>query len=112
MDAFENLDVWRRSSRLCVDLYRSLRWCRERWYRDQISRSALSVPSNIAEGYERGSRKEYARFLKIAKGSCAELRTQVYIGVEMGFIDRGRGKSFVDRSSEISRMLQGLLNKL
>ena len=58
MEAFEKLDVWRRSSRLCVDLYQALVHCRDRGFRDQITRS---VPSNIAEGYEPDSRQEFIR---------------------------------------------------
>ncbi|MEK7796624.1 MAG: four helix bundle protein, partial [Pseudomonadota bacterium] len=61
--------------------------CRDYDYKDQVTRSGLSVPSNIAEGYERDSDRELARFLRIAKGSCGELRTQLYIGLEAGFID-------------------------
>jgi len=79
MDAFEILEVWKRSSRLCSDIYKALQDSREWGLRDRIPRSALSVPSNIAEGDERNSRNEYARFLKIAKGSCGELRTQLYM---------------------------------
>jgi four helix bundle protein len=79
MDALENLGVWKRSCRLSVELYKLLR---DFGFRDQVTRSALSVPSNIAEGYERDSSKEFSRFLKIAKGSCGELRTQLYIGTE------------------------------
>jgi four helix bundle protein len=79
MEAFENLEVWKRSSRLCVALYKQLRDCKDRGFKDQATRSALSVPSNIAEGYERDSLNEYIRFLRIAKGSCGELRTQLYI---------------------------------
>jgi four helix bundle protein len=77
-----------------------------------VFRAALSIPSNIAEGYERGSRREFARFLKIAKGSCAELRTQLYVGVKAGFLDKTSGKSYLTESLEISRMLQGLIQRL
>jgi four helix bundle protein len=67
--AFEDLDVWKRSCRLSVALYRELE-CVKNWgFRDQITRSGLSVPSNIAEGFERDSDSEIARFLTIAKGS-------------------------------------------
>ena len=69
MEAFEQLEVWRRSCRLCVDLYKALDSCKVYGFRDQIARSALSIPSNIAEGYERNSCREFVRFLKIAKGS-------------------------------------------
>jgi four helix bundle protein len=78
MEAFEQMDVWKRSCRLCVAIYRAFGSCREYGFKDQIGRAALSVPSNIAEGYERSSSKEFARFLKIAKGSCGELRSQLY----------------------------------
>ena len=78
MDALEKLDIWKRSCRLSVEVYRSLDRCPNSGFKDQITRSALSVPSNIAEGYERDSPKEFSRFLKIAKGSSGEFRTQAY----------------------------------
>lgn len=112
MDAFEKLEVWRRSCRLSVELYKQFRDCRDFGFRDQITRSGLSVPSNIAEGYERNSRKEYLRFLKIAKGSSGELRTQLYIGYEAGFLPKEVFASFKKEAEEISRMLQGIITKL
>lgn len=75
---FEDLDVWKRSSRLCAELYKHFRKVKDFGFRDQITRSALSVPSNIAEGVERDSQKDFARFLQYSKGSCGELRTQIY----------------------------------
>ena len=78
MDALEKLEVWKRGCRLAVDLYNALEQCRDYGLKDQITRSAISVPSNIAEGFERDSSREFSRFLKIAKGSCGELRTQLY----------------------------------
>ncbi len=112
MDAFEKLEVWKRSARLSVEVYRSLQGCRDFGFKDQLSRSSLSIPSNIAEGYERGSRKEFVRFLNIAKGSCAELRTQLYIGIEAGLLGKSVAANQVGETSEISKMLQGLINKL
>jgi four helix bundle protein len=111
MDALERLEVWKRSCRLAVTLYQTLSGCRDFGYRDQVTRSALSVPSNIAEGYERDSDKEFARFLRIAKGSCGELRTQLYIGLEAGFVDREIARPMIEEAIEISRMLQGLIRK-
>ena len=66
MDTFENLEVWKRSSRLCANVYKAFSSSCEYGFKDQITRSALSVSPNIAEGYERNSKNEYARFLKIA----------------------------------------------
>jgi four helix bundle protein len=111
MEAFEKLDVWKRSSRLCVELYKILANCREAGFKDQITRAALSVPSNIAEGYERDSGREFARFLRIAKGSCGELRTQLYIGAETGFLEKRVALGMVAEATEIARMLQGLIGR-
>ena len=72
---FEDLDVWKRSARLSADLYKASRNIKDSGFRDQVTRSGLSVPSNIAEGHDRGSVKEAIRFLNIAKGSCSVLRT-------------------------------------
>ena len=75
---------------------------------DQVQRSALSVPSNVAEGYERNSNKEFARFLNIAKGSCGELRTQIYISRKLKFLKKTQFDRLVGESKEISKMLHGL----
>jgi four helix bundle protein len=112
MDAFEKLEVWKRSCRLSVEIYKLLAECKDYGFKDQLFRSALSVPSNIAEGYERGSRKEYIRFLNIAKGSCGEMRTQLYIGIEASIISRDIATQYLQESSELSKMLQGLISKL
>jgi four helix bundle protein len=77
--SFESLDVWQRTCRLTVKVFQTFGDCKNYAMRDQIFRSSLSVPSNIAEGSERGTGKEYARFIDIAKGSSAELRTQLYL---------------------------------
>jgi len=109
---FEDLDVWKRSARLSAELYKMLSGLRDFGFRDQITRSGLSVPSNIAEGMERRSMKEKQRFLDIALGSCAELRTQLYIGVEIGYIDKEVGKAWIAETREISAMLVGLRNNI
>ena len=112
MEAFEKLDVWKRSARLSADLYKVARECKDFGFRDQITRAALSVPSNIAEGYERNSRNEYIRFLKIAKGSCGELRTQLYIAIEVALLEREAARQFLKEAFEISRMLQAMISTL
>lgn len=83
--------VWKRSSRLPVDIYRHLADLRDFGFKDQITRSGLSIPSNIAEGFVRVTDKDKRNFLNYAKGSCAELRTQIYIGVEIGYISSKAG---------------------
>jgi four helix bundle protein len=75
---FEDLDVWKEGMRLATKIYRALKTCRDYGLRDQMQRAAVSIPSNIAEGYERNTNKNFIHFLYIAKGSCSELRTQIY----------------------------------
>ncbi len=109
MDALENLDVWKKACRLSVALYQTLAKCREYGYRDQVTRAALSIPSNIAEGYERDSSKSCVQYLRIAKGSCGELWTQLLIGRKAGFIDAVTGKELEEEAKALSKMLHGLI---
>jgi four helix bundle protein len=109
VDALEKLEVWKRGCRLAVDLYKALEPCRDYGFKDQITRAGLSVPSNVAEGFERDSPREFCRFLKIAKGSCGELRTQRYIAAETGFLERDVAFTMIREAAEISRMLRGLI---
>jgi four helix bundle protein len=112
MESFEELEVWKRSSRLCVSLYRELAASRHWGFRDQITRAALSVPSNIAEGYERNSRKEYVQFLRIAKGSCGEVRTQLLIAIEADLVDKTIAARLAQEAMEIGRMLGAMISRL
>ena len=88
---FEELDVWKRAARLSVGVYQALSSLRDYGFKDQITRASLSVPSNIAEGFERLTAKDCIKFLSYAKGSCGEVRTQIYVGMEIGYIDRRLG---------------------
>ena len=109
MTRFENLDVWKRSSRLCVEIYKGLASCKDFGFKDQITRSSLSIPSNIAEGFERASDKDSNKFFYYAKGSSGELRTQIYIGIEIGYISKETGISWKNEAEQISKMLAALI---
>lgn len=109
---FEKLDVWKRSARLSVNLYRQLSGSRELGFKDQITRSGLSIPSNIAEGMTREGKREKVRFLLIAKASCAELRTQLYIGREVGFITDEFARRSIQETREIAAMLFSLIHTI
>ena len=106
---FEELDVWKRAARLSAGLFRALDGSREFGFKDQITRSALSVASNIAEGYERDSGRDRIKFLHYAKGSCGELRSQLYIGMEAGYVTSEQGWAWVKETRELSAMLRGLI---
>ena len=109
---FEKLEVWKRSLKLSAQLYIAFAKINDFGFRDQITRSGLSVPSNIAEGMERGSNPDKIRFLIIARGSCAELRTQLFIAQEVGYLSETDAKVWIAESYEISRMLTGLIKRL
>jgi four helix bundle protein len=106
--SFEDLEVWQRGCRLTVDIFKAFADCKNFSFRDQIQRSALSVPSNVAEGSERGSTKDFAHFLNIAKGSCGELRTQLYIARKLDFLAKAAFDALIKESKELSKMLEGL----
>jgi four helix bundle protein len=103
----EKLDVWKRACRLSVDPYRHFNDSREFGFKDQITRSALSIGSNIAEGLEKDSLTENVRYLEIAKGSVAEFITQLYIGMEAGFIGKEQGFAWIKESNEVLKMIKG-----
>ena len=110
--SFEDLEVWQRACRLAVEIFKGFRSCREFTLKDQIQRAALSVPSNIAEGSERGSLKDFAHFLNISKGSCGELRTQLYIARKLELLTKTLFDQLVAESKELSAMLEGLRRSL
>ncbi len=82
IEKFEDLIVWQEAKALATKIYGELKECRDYGFRDQLQRSSVSIASNIAEGFERRSNKEFIQHLYVAKGSCSELRTQLYIAQE------------------------------
>ena len=106
----ERLDVWKRSCRISVEIYKYFANSNDYGFKDQITRSGLSIASNLAEGMEKESNKEKMRFIEISKSSAAELITQIYIGIEVGNIDRELGIIWTKELNEILKMLTGLKN--
>jgi four helix bundle protein len=106
--SFEDLEVWQRGCRLSVGIFQSFETCKRYSLKDQIKRAGLSIPSNIAEGAERGSGKDFAHFLNFSKGSCGEVRTQLYIARKLDSLDKADFDRLVAETKEISAMLQGL----
>ncbi len=109
IEKFEDLNVWKESMRLTINIYNDLTNCKDFGLRDQIQRSAVSIPSNISEGYDRKSNKEYIQFLYYARGSCAELRTQLYLIKEIGYIAGQKVDDYIIITKQISAMLYNLI---
>ena len=109
VEKFEDLEVWQEGCRLSVALYQLLGQSKDYVLRDQLLRAAVSVPSNIAEGFDRNYNKEFIRFLYIAKASCAELRTQLYISQQILLIEKNEAEKLIDKTKKISAMLHNLI---
>jgi len=112
----ENLEVWKRGCRLAVNVCVASHKSREFALKDQIHRSAISIPSNIAEGAERSSEADFSRFLSYSKGSCGELRTQLMIHREVcrevEIEPFTNTDAMIKETREISRMLSGFIGHL
>ena len=109
---FRDLTVWKQSRGLASDIYRLVGTPKLRGhyaYCDQLGRAALSVPSNIAEGDERGTNKESLRFLFIARGSLSELETQLWIGHDLGWIEPDVYMRLSEKRTDVARLLGGLI---
>lgn len=106
--SFEDLEVWKRGCRVAVEVCSLLRDSQEWGLRDQMMRAAVSISSNIAEGAERSTPRDFARFLDIARGSAAELRTQLYIAVRADMLPEDSASELIKELKEISAMLYSL----
>jgi four helix bundle protein len=106
---FHDLQVWRKAKALAVTICTTTANLRDLSLRDQIRRSAVSVPSNITEGDERDTGKDSIRFFYIAKGSLAELCTQIEIAMEVGLIPPQTAESILSQAAVIGRKLGALI---
>lgn len=109
--SFKDLDAWRRAMQLAREVHSFTKYFpKEELYGmvSQMRRAAVSIPSNIAEGHARGSTKEYLNFVSIAKGSCAELETQIYLSEDFGYLEKNDSKQLLAVLFDVSRMLAGL----
>jgi four helix bundle protein len=108
---FEDLIAWQRARQLTADIYSLTAngsFARDFGLRDQIQRAAVSVMSNVAEGFDRGSRAEFHQFLVIAKASCAEVRSQLYVALDIGHINEADFNRLRDLTEEVSKIIGGL----
>ena len=113
---FEDLEVWKRGCQLAVNVCVASHDSKNFGLKDQMQRSAISIPSNIAEGAERDSDGDFIRFLRISKGSCGELRTQLWIHERvqeaLSLEPMSGTRDMIRETREISAMLQGLIRSI
>lgn len=107
--SFENLLVWQESMQLALEVYDNVKLFKDSGLKDQMCRAAVSVPSNIAEGYERNSDNEFIHFLFIARGSCGELRTQIILVKRLHLISEDKADILIDLCCKVSAMIYNLI---
>ena len=111
IERFEDLIAWQKARTLTAKIYALTKagdFSRDFGLKDQIQRAAVSVMSNIAEGFERNRQKEFHQFLSIAKASCAEVRSQLYIALDAGYITDSEFKQLMANAEEVGRIIGGL----
>jgi four helix bundle protein len=115
INRFEDLEVWQKARELAQEIYSASKaglFSKDFGLRDQIRRAAVSIMANIAEGFERGGDKEFIQFLALAKGSCGELRAQLYVALDQNYVPPAAFDRTCATALEISRMLSGLIRYL
>jgi four helix bundle protein len=112
IERFEDIIAWQKAKLLTVQIYRMFEEHKDYGFKDQIQRASVSVMNNIAEGYERKSNKEFKQFLFIAKGSCGEVRSMLYLAKELNKISEKDFNILFTLSEEISKILSGLIKTL
>ena len=112
---FEDIQSWKKIRSLTKEVYRvtlSTAFSKDFGLKDQIRRAAVSILSNIAEGFERGGDKEFIQFLAIAKGSAGELRAQLYVAVDQRYLSQPEFEKLAQEAREISQLISGFMRYL
>ena len=115
LKSYKDLKVWQKSYNLCLDIYRTTKeFPKEELYglSSQIRRSAVSIPSNVAEGYGRKTTADYMRSLYIAYGSNCELETQILLAGDLKYVEKGKLNKLKNDIAEVERMLMALIKSL
>jgi len=108
---FEDLIAWQKARRLTRQVYEFTRrgsWARDFGLSGQIQRASVSIMSNIAEGFERNRHAEFHQFLSVAKSSCAEVRSQLYVALDVGYLNLSEFKALLAQAEEVGRIIGGL----
>ncbi len=112
VERFEDLLVWQKARELAVAVYRDYAHSKDFGFKDQILRAGVSIMNNIAEGFDRKGNKEFGHYLYIAKGSCAEVRSMLYLGSDLRHCSPERTRELLQMTNDISCMLGGLIRSL
>jgi four helix bundle protein len=109
---FEDIVAWSKARKLTNEIYRTFSDSRDFGFRDQIQRASVSIMNNIAEGYERRSAKDFSRFLVMAKASCAEVRSMLYLAEDLAYISSEKRAELQNVTVEISMLISGFIKSI
>ena len=111
MEKFEDLIAWQKARKLTREIYQVTKngaFGRDFGLSGQMQRASVSIMSNLAEGFERGGRSEFHQFLSMAKASCAEVRSQLYVAFDIGYLNQSQFNQLLSRAEEVGRIIGGL----
>jgi len=109
---FEDIIAWQKAQDFAVDIYTAFSGLKDFGFKNQIQRASVSISNNIAEGFDRLSDKEFARFLYIALASCSEVKSMLYLSERLGYSNIEQTKIFIEKSTEISKIIRGFIKSL
>ena len=109
---FEDLIAWQKAQDFAVKVYAVFSPHRDFGFRDQICRAVVSISNNISEGFERNSDLEFVRFLNIAKGSCSEAKSMIYLAEKLHYIDKAKQTELINDASEVAKIIHGLIKSV
>jgi four helix bundle protein len=110
---FEELEIWKEARRITGEIYRLTRnskFTRDFSLSGQVQKAVVSIMSNIAEGFERGGNQEFIQFLYIAKGSCGEVRSQIYVALDQSYLEQEKADELVNSLKRLSTMISNFIN--
>jgi len=109
---FEEIMAWKKAGEMTVIIYNIFKNNKDYSFRDQIQRASVSIMNNIAEGFERKNNNEFKQFLFISKASCGEVRSMIHLGCKLSYLNEDEYNELLNQSSQISKMLSGLIKTL
>ena len=109
IERFEDIESWKEARKLVADVYAILGGCKDYGFKDQLQRASVSVMTNIAEGFDRGTNKEFIQFLVIARGSVSEVKSLCYAAMDIGYFDESKFRDVTERCTKLINLLNGLI---
>lgn len=109
INKFEDIIAWQKANKLVLEVYKSFPTLKDYGFKDQIQRASVSIMSNVAEGYEKGSKKDFIRYLYIAKGSCGETRSLIILAKQLNYLTDEKYNYLYKECGSVSRLISGLI---